>query len=551
MQAAEVSTPTDPVKGRPPTASGLVISNVSAAGKNPAQGDQLKATYVYADPDDDLEDPAKTVRNWLAGGQVISGATTDTFTPTAAQNKKFLSFAVTPESMLPADPNKAVAPIVSPDTGAPVLPPRAQLANEYTASATPLNWGDAYQHCAGLNARLPTAAELKALFVTYTRANAVGESSSGDIVNTYGWANQVHWANTGSDTQHDYVYLQDDGRQSSSGNETTYAFACAKFGTPELLPRVTGASIPAAAVGVGTPVTAAYTYNGNATIPDRSRFQWYTATASNGTTGKTAISGATAVSYTPVGADQGKWLVVEITPASYSNVVGTPVTAVATAIVTGSAPVATNVTVSGTYAAGQTLTASYHYSDADGELEGASTFKWFLGCNGDGYCTEAPGATSQTYTIKPGDMGGHISFGVTPKSSSGTPTNGNEARSTPVMAGKVEIRRFTTPEAGVYRDKWAAESYCQGLGNGARLPTVAELLSLFRTVTSGGTNTEMCSIYGWPLYKHCGGHTSGNAYDSYRASDTSSSGSNYMVVMTNGFNQPTGNTNTMQVSCIR
>jgi hypothetical protein len=525
----------------------LTITNVSAAGKNPAQGDQLKATYLYADPDNDLEDPAKTEFSWLAAGAAISGATTDTFTPVAAQNKQFLSFAVTPGSMPPADPDKALTPIVSPDTGAPVLPSRAQLASEYTPSATPLGWGDAYMHCAGLSARLPTGAELKTLFVTYTRANAVGEPSAGDIVNTYGWANNVHWANSGNETLHDSVYLNDDGRQSSNSNDSSYPFACAKFGTPELLPSVTGASIPTATVG--SPVTATYTYQGNSTIPDRSRFQWYTATESNGTTGKTAISGATAVNYTPMAADAGKWLVVEITPASYSSVVGTPVTAVAIEAIPGSAPVATEVKVSGTYAVGQTLTASYKYSDAEGDLEGASTFKWFLGCNGDDYCTEAPSATGLTYTIKQEDMGGHISFGVTPQSSSGTPTSGNEVRSTPVMAGKVEIRRFIPPKAE-YITWGNATSYCKNLGNGARLPKAAELEQLFRSVTSGGTNTEMCSIYGWPLSGVCGG-APGSAMDRYWTAESSSLTGYYVTKMSNGTSQGSTNTNTDLVACIR
>jgi hypothetical protein len=64
----------------------LAITDVSAAGENPAQGDQLKATCLYAEPDNDLEDPAKIVLSWLASGTAISGATIGTFTPAAEQN---------------------------------------------------------------------------------------------------------------------------------------------------------------------------------------------------------------------------------------------------------------------------------------------------------------------------------------------------------------------------------------------------------------------------------------------------------------------------------
>ncbi|WP_343529572.1 hypothetical protein [Yokenella regensburgei] len=72
---------------------------------------------------------------------------------------------------------------------------------------------------------------------------------------------------------------------------------------------------------IGTALTATYTYNGNATIPDLSRFQWYRADDANGT-GKAAITGATAKTYTPTAEDAGKWLIIDITPASYDTVVG-------------------------------------------------------------------------------------------------------------------------------------------------------------------------------------------------------------------------------------
>ncbi|MDA8486873.1 hypothetical protein NNO07_27770, partial [Pseudomonas resinovorans] len=96
------------------------------------------------------------------------------------------------------------------------------------------------------------------------------------------------------------------------------------------LPTVTGVSIPDPSPGV--PVTVAYTYNGNATIPDRSKFQWYTATAADGS-GKVLIAGATDKTYTSSASDAGKYLVAEVTPASYDTVVGTPVTAVSSSSV--------------------------------------------------------------------------------------------------------------------------------------------------------------------------------------------------------------------------
>ncbi|MFJ7311463.1 hypothetical protein ACIQVE_01580 [Pseudomonas sp. NPDC098747] len=332
--AAPSSSPLSaPIIGRVPTATAPVITNVTVPGKNPAQGDVLKGTYTYADPDNDLVDPTRSVFSWSAAGAAISGATVETFTPTAAQNKKFLSFAVTPASLPPADPSKATTPVTSPNSAAPVLPPRSQLTNEFIKSPSSQSWGDAYKYCAIQNERLPSVAELQTLFTTYTRANAAGESSQNDIGNTYGWSGGNHWTTQpNGEDRHVRVHLSDDGRALSDFNGSEYVFACIKAGAAEGLPTVTGITIPNAAVG--TRVTAAYTYNGNATIPDRSRFQWYTATATNGS-GKVLATGAgaTTKTYTPVAADAGKYLMVEITPASYDTVAGTMVSKVGTQIV--------------------------------------------------------------------------------------------------------------------------------------------------------------------------------------------------------------------------
>jgi alpha-tubulin suppressor-like RCC1 family protein len=75
-------------------------------------------------------------------------------------------------------------------------------------------------------------------------------------------------------------------------------------------------------------------------------------------------------------------------------------------IVNDTAPTATNVTLSlnpsGTpiWNLGETLRGNYTYTDADGEVEGSSLFKWYRAT--DATCTTAktviPGATSSTYT---------------------------------------------------------------------------------------------------------------------------------------------------------
>lgn len=94
------------------------------------------------------------------------------------------------------------------------------------------------------------------------------------------------------------------------------------------------------------------------------------------------------------------------------------------------APVASNVSISGTANVGETLTGNYTYSDANGDVEGTSTFKWYrsddaLGKNK----TEIEGATGKTYALKDADAGKYISFEVTPVDSSTVAMKGTAVES--------------------------------------------------------------------------------------------------------------------------
>jgi hypothetical protein len=85
------------------------------------------------------------------------------------------------------------------------------------------------------------------------------------------------------------------------------------------------------------------------------------------------------------------------------------------------APAASTVTVSGTVQVGQTLTGSYIYSDADGDSEGASTFKWYRSDDASGTNkTAISGAIAKTYVLQALDLGKYISFEVTPVAATGT-----------------------------------------------------------------------------------------------------------------------------------
>jgi len=78
-------------------------------------------------------------------------------------------------------------------------------------------------------------------------------------------------------------------------------------------------------------------------------------------------------------------------------------------------PIATGVNITGTMEDGEVATGNYTYFDADGDLEGVSTFRWLSDDDGAGTGKAAiGGATSQTYTIQVADVGKYLYFEVTP-----------------------------------------------------------------------------------------------------------------------------------------
>jgi hypothetical protein len=111
------------------------------------------------------------------------------------------------------------------------------------------------------------------------------------------------------------------------------------------------------------------------------------------------------------------------------NVYSTVVTRQITVTAVNDVPVAASVTFSGSMIVGSILTGSYIYSDAEGDPEGISTFRWFRADDITGTGEAAiPSATAQTYTLVDADLDKFISFEVTPVASSGN-TPGTVVRS--------------------------------------------------------------------------------------------------------------------------
>ncbi len=84
------------------------------------------------------------------------------------------------------------------------------------------------------------------------------------------------------------------------------------------------------------------------------------------------------------------------------------------------APIASNVTVSGTLTDGQALTGTFTYSDNESNAAGTHAYKWYRANSAAGAGAVAiAGATGTTYTLTPADIGKFIAFEVTPAATAG------------------------------------------------------------------------------------------------------------------------------------
>ena len=219
-----------------------------------------------------------------------------------------------------------------------------------------------------------------------------------------------------------------------SGYELTAGLRVAMIvTTPPTAPAATGVSISGTTTE-GQTLTGNYTYsdaNGNA--ESGSIFRWLSANTSNGT--YTAISGATSKTYTLTSTDVGKYIKFEVTPnTTVAPTTGTAVQSspVGPVVLAPTAPTATNVSISGTTTEGQTLTGNYTYSDANGNAESGTTFRWLSSDTINGTYTPISGATTKNYTIASADGGKYIKFEVTPKTTV-APTTGTAVQSSAVF----------------------------------------------------------------------------------------------------------------------
>ncbi|MBE1444235.1 S-layer homology domain-containing protein [Paenibacillus sp. OAS669] len=181
----------------------------------------------------------------------------------------------------------------------------------------------------------------------------------------------------------------------------------------------------AGTVKIGETISGSYIYSdddNDLESDSGSIYQWYIGSKSDGSD-KQPIAGASGLNYAIDKTDYGKYLFFEVTPKAQT---GTPTGATVVSsgrLVGDNPPVASNVAIIGTVKTGQTVSGSYNYSDADGDVESVSgsVYQWYIGSKSDGSDKALiAGANSLNYTITDADYGKYLFFEVTPKAQTGT-----------------------------------------------------------------------------------------------------------------------------------
>ncbi len=202
-------------------------------------------------------------------------------------------------------------------------------------------------------------------------------------------------------------------------------------------------------LSVGSVLTGNYNYNDRGTGTEgTSTYRWIR-------DGSTVVG--TGISYTIDNADLNKNLVFEVTPVSTMGIPysGLPVSSPSVSIENLlEIPVASEVCIEGTRAAGNILRGKYKFTHS--RPEGNSTYQWYNGI------TPISSATNIQYTLTPQDItdNSEIIFKVTPVSSNSVPVTGSTVSSTSMVMLTLpqseysvainEVELTASPSGGIY-----------------------------------------------------------------------------------------------------
>lgn len=174
---------------------------------------------------------------------------------------------------------------------------------------------------------------------------------------------------------------------------------------------------------VASQVTGNYTYSDvDGDLEGTSLFRWFRADDAQGTN-KQLITGENFQTYIIANADLNKYLFFQVKPIALTGETdGIYTESSPFGSDTNTAPVAASVLMVGTGIVGTTLTGSYVYSDADGDLEDTSTLIFSRSEDFDGLNKTTIQIGSLTYDPTTSDVGYWINFEVIPIALTGIKT---------------------------------------------------------------------------------------------------------------------------------
>ncbi len=194
------------------------------------------------------------------------------------------------------------------------------------------------------------------------------------------------------------------------------------------------APMASSAMILGSPVadeviSVAYQYidfNGDA--EGSSEIKWFMAD-DNMSAGTEIVANSGNTTYTLDAADAGKYIYFSLMPVAASGTVSDAANTIMSAhfgpiLAEETAPVAANAAITGINIVGETLTATYDFSDAGGDLEGESILMWYRADDADGSNAVEVASESLTYITTGEDDAKFILFVVTPVSLTGWPLMG-------------------------------------------------------------------------------------------------------------------------------
>ena len=275
---------------------------------------------------------------------------------------------------------------------------------------------------------------------------------------------------TFTDSQPQGVTLTPTSRTVSPGGSAAYTVAVNMVGSGNCTMTLTAPFASPTPLGVGV------SFSGGNTITTNANFS-KTLTLTTTNTGP------------PAGRTQPGTYTFTLTVARGVGCQGTGnETTTGTLIVAGpnAAPVASAVSISGPLQFNQLLTGNYTYTDADGDLQGASTFRWLR--NG----TTVVG-TSQTYTTVAADVGQTMTFEVTPVALTGT-SPGAAVTSAGALIGKApSTTTITCPPSVTYTG--SAQTPCSATATGTG-GLNASVSVVYANNTNAGTATADATYAG-------------------------------------------------------